>query len=234
MGESGRSPHETSPAGANSSGAQTEPDAPTREAADKITPQSHFRPAAQVRMLFDAAKKGELQLLKRLIDHGVNVNATDKDGFTPLHIATDNGRVKCMEALIGKKANHLSDLMNLLRESGGPALSVFLGGRNPKDLISLIGNVGSFCSLVSKWYVPKLYEDWGSADVNKRLKETGETPLHIATRSGNVDCLTILVATGGDVNKQLKTTGETPLHIAASNGNHNCLQILSGYIYTRL
>ncbi|USE34281.1 ankyrin repeat domain-containing protein [Endozoicomonas sp. SCSIO W0465] len=228
MGEPGRRAHEALPAGANSSGAQTELDAPTRGAADNITPQSHFRPAAQVRMLFDAAKKNEPERLKRLIDHGVNVNATDENGSTPLHIATSGGHVKCVEALIGKKADCLSDLMKLLRKSEAAALTAFPGG-DPKDLIALIGKAGSFCSLVPKWYVPKLYEDWGIAGVNKRLKKTGETPLHIATRSDKVDCLKILIATGGNVNKRLKTTGETPLHIAASNGNHEHLQILSGF-----
>ena len=224
IGEPGRRAHEALPAGTNFFGAQTESDALTRGAADNITPHSRFRPAAQVQILFNAAKKGELDCLKRVIDHGVNVNATDENGITPLYVATFRGHVKCVEALIGKKADCLSALMDLIHDSGAAALTAFLGG-NPKYLIALIGKAGSFCNLVSEWY-----EGNKGANVNAARITDGETPLHIATRSGDVDCLTILVATGGDVNKQLKTTGETPLHIAVSNGNHECLQILSGYI----
>ena len=212
------------PAGTSCSGAQAEPDTLTQGTTDNITPHSRFQPAAQVRMLFDTAKKGELDRLKRVIDHGVNVNATSQGGTAPLHIATCNGHLSCVRALIGKKADFLSAVMDLILGSGPAALASYLRGR-PEGLIGLVGSAGGFCSSVSKWY-----KSGKGADVNAARTATGETPVHIATRSGNVDCLTILVATGGDVNKRLKTTGETPLHIAASNGDHECLQTLSGYI----
>ena len=222
--ESGGRACEALPAEISCSGAQAEPDTLTRGTTDNITPHSRFQPAAQVRILFDTAKKGQLDCLKRLIDYGANVNAKSQGGTAPLHIATCNGHVSCVQALIGKKADFLSDVMDLILGSGSAALASYLRGR-PEGMIGLIGSAGGFCSSVSKWY-----KSGKGADVNAARTTTGETPVHIATRTGNVDCLTILVATGGDVNKPLKTTGETPLHIAASNGDHECLQTLSGYI----
>ena len=222
--ESGGRACEASPAETNCSGALVEPETLTQGTTGNITPHSRFQPAAQVRILFDTAKKGQLDCLKRLIDYGANVNAKSQGGTAPLHIATCNGHVSCVRALIGKKADFLSAVMDLILGSGGAALASYLRGR-PEGLIGLIGSAGGFCSSVSKWY-----KSSKGADVNAARAKSGETPVHIATRSGNVDCLTILVATGGDVNRQLKTTGETPLHIAANNGDHECLQTLSGYI----
>ena len=210
------------PSDTNSSGAQV--DSLTQGTIDNIMPDSRYRPVAQVRMLFDAAKNNEVDRLKRVIDDGANVNATSPDGTAPLHIAICNGHKPCVQALIGEKADFLSAVMDLILGSGSAAWTSFLRGR-PEALIALIGSAGGFCSSVSKWY-----KSGKGADVNAARAKSGETPLHIATRSGNVDCLTTLVATGGDVNKKLKTNGETPVHIAARNGDHKCLRTLFGYI----
>ena len=135
--ESGEIAHEALPA--DSCGAQD--DSLTQGTIDSITPDNRFRPVAKVRMLFDAAKNNEVERLKRVIDDGVNVNATSQDGTAPLHIATCNGHVTCVQALIGKKADCLPPVMDLILGSGSAALDSYLRGR-PQDLIKLIGSVG--------------------------------------------------------------------------------------------
>ena len=39
------------------------------------------------KLLFEAAKKNDLEKAKLLIEQGADVNAKDKNDFTPLHMA---------------------------------------------------------------------------------------------------------------------------------------------------
>ncbi|MGL9779895.1 MAG: ankyrin repeat domain-containing protein, partial [Wolbachia sp.] len=50
--------------------------------------------------LFNAVKNGEIDKVKSLISDGADVNATDQDGWTPLHLAAENGHKEVVEALL--------------------------------------------------------------------------------------------------------------------------------------
>ena len=47
-----------------------------------------------------AAGKGQLSLLRRLIEAKANVNAQDSDGWTALHLAAGGGDADCSEILL--------------------------------------------------------------------------------------------------------------------------------------
>jgi ankyrin repeat protein len=55
--------------------------------------------------LLDAARKGDLKQIQKLLDSGVDVNQRDKTGFTALHWAAMANRKEVAELLIQKKAD---------------------------------------------------------------------------------------------------------------------------------
>ena len=53
-----------------------------------------------------------------------------------------------------------------------------------------------------------------------------ETPLFVASRKGQVDCVRLLIDDGADVNKARTDNGWTPLYVASQNGNVDCVRLL--------
>jgi len=53
--------------------------------------------------LFHRAALGEVDFVKVLVEKGMDVNAKDKDGKTPLDWATENGNVDVVEYLAALK-----------------------------------------------------------------------------------------------------------------------------------
>jgi ankyrin repeat protein len=86
--------------------------------------------------IHEAAKKGDLQDVKRHLNRGAAVNAKDADGLTPLLFAFDGGHKDIVELLIAKGAdvnaqtadgftplqkaveNHHMDVAELLKKHG--------------------------------------------------------------------------------------------------------------------
>ncbi|RUR72814.1 hypothetical protein DSM107007_56160 [Nostoc sp. PCC 7120 = FACHB-418] len=127
------------------------------------------------------------ELSQRLIQTGVNVNAKDGKGDTPLHY-------------LGKSEKNARLLL-----SRGAKVNV--GNQNGNTpLHNLFGQKTA--------YVIKLLIDRG-AKVNARNQEQ-MTPLHFAANSGKADITELLISRGGDVNAR-STQNWTPLHYGASN-----------------
>jgi hypothetical protein len=55
--------------------------------------------------LLDAARKGDLKRVQKLLDSGVDVNQRDKTGFTALHWAAMTNKQEVAKFLIQKKAD---------------------------------------------------------------------------------------------------------------------------------
>ena len=72
--------------------------------------------------LLDAAKKGNLEQVKQLIENGADVNTTINKGFfigaTALHLAVDKGHIDIVQQLI----NHKDININIAPDNGGTAL----------------------------------------------------------------------------------------------------------------
>lgn len=50
-------------------------------------------------------KKGDVDQMRRLVLHGVDINSGDYDHRTPLHLAASEGKIKAVEFLINEGAN---------------------------------------------------------------------------------------------------------------------------------
>jgi|TARA_B110001454_G_scaffold67260_1_gene65516 ankyrin repeat protein len=55
--------------------------------------------------MYDAAEVGNIDAVKQHLAAGTDVNARDKDGWTPLHPASYEGHQEIVELLIGKGAD---------------------------------------------------------------------------------------------------------------------------------
>ncbi|EKX34968.1 hypothetical protein GUITHDRAFT_80170, partial [Guillardia theta CCMP2712] len=55
--------------------------------------------------LCEAAYAGNVEQVRRLLDNGVNVNDSDYDGRTALHLAACEGHVELVEFLLSRQAN---------------------------------------------------------------------------------------------------------------------------------
>lgn len=49
-------------------------------------------------------EKGDLATIKKLVEEGVDINETDKDGNTPLHVAAAKGHMEIVRYLTEHKA----------------------------------------------------------------------------------------------------------------------------------
>jgi PTS system fructose-specific IIA component/PTS system nitrogen regulatory IIA component len=147
-----------------------------------------------------------------LISQGVEINAKDKDGRTPLHEAAKRyGNATKLKCLIAKGAD-----VNVKDNAGKTPLH---------DAVADI-----------YWMRLEMVQDLISHGADVHAKDVkGNTPLHIAAAStGNyyvgkrniskqVDILKFLIASGADVNAK-NHQGETPLDVAQIDESKHVLQ----------
>ncbi|EAY00911.1 hypothetical protein TVAG_168420 [Trichomonas vaginalis G3] len=73
----------------------------------KILVEKHNSPleASKRSPIHDAAAYGRVDVLKYLIDKGVNVNVQAQRRWTPLHFACDGGQLECVKLLVSRGAD---------------------------------------------------------------------------------------------------------------------------------
>ena len=119
-----------------------------------------------LRMLWREDIRGDLEIGKRLLDLGANVNAHDNDHWTPLYLAAANGRLEFTRMLlehgaevntpddVGRTPLHMAsqnghvEVVLLLLESGADLNLRDRLGRTPSDLASGQGR-GKIVELLS-------------------------------------------------------------------------------------
>ena len=157
------------------------------------------------------------------IERGAGVTAQDKDGETPLHLASLMGRVEVALTLIergadvtaqdkdGKTPLHLASqigqakVVRILIECGADVTAKDKVGKTPSHLASQHGKVE----------VGRVLMELG-ADVAARDND-GKTPLHLASQMGQVEVVRMLIERGADVTAKDKV-GRTPSHLASQQG----------------
>lgn len=120
-----------------------------------------------------------------------NINAKDKDGYTPLHRAVSKGEINTTHTLIQAGAN--------INAKGRC-------GNTPLHWAMMNGKADITLTLVK-----------AGADVNLK-DEYGRTPLHVATKNEQAEIIAALIKAGADVNGK-NSYDMIPLHVAAENGH---------------
>ena len=179
--------------------------------------------------IFAAAEVGDLEALAKLLAaEGADVNATNKSGYTALHLAVRKGQKDALALLLEKGAN-----VNAQRRGQTP---LDFAGKN-EDIAALLRAKGGLTRLELRAEQDILYaaangyadaivrhiENGG--DVNKTNRR-GYSALHFAANSGYVEVVRVLVANKVEVNAAANKYGKTGLHYAARHGRKEIATLL--------
>ena len=141
--------------------------------------------------LADAAMRGDIDAVKKLLKDGVDIGVAQGDGMTALHWAAERGD---------------ADMAKLLIYAGANVSAVTrIGLYTPLHLAAKSASAG----------VAKAIIDAG-ADVNAKADPSGATPIHLAALSGSADVINLLADAKADVNARESEWEQTPLIFAAS------------------
>src|SRR4051812_23477171 len=159
--------------------------------------QKDTRPATSMKVpsktsaVADAAQKGDLTTVKKLIAQGADVNIPQGDGMTALHWAADHGDSAMAAVLIKARANVKA--------------TTRIGNYTPLHVASRDASGAVVSQLVA-----------AGADV-KAATSTGATALHLAAAGGNAAAVNALLDKGADPNAREGEWGQTPLVFAAEH-----------------
>ncbi len=149
--------------------------------------------------LISAAARGELDVVNTLVSRGVDINVKDKNGYTALSHAIDAMHDEVEEALLNRP-----DLdPNCRGKNNRPALMAYVW-RDNKDRVEKLLARG--------------------ADVTIQDAD-GDTALHGAAQTGNVEIMRVLLDKGANANAKNKQGG-TPLMWTAVYGNDDAARLL--------
>ena len=164
-------------------------------------------------------RDGDLAGVQAYLDAGVDINARDENGSTPLHWAALEGHKDIVELLINQGAQ-----VNAKDNTANTPLDLAI--RYEKlaiaDLLRAQGaNTGTIHGVARNGYLASVqaYLDAG-VDINAR-DENGATPLHWAARYGQKQIVELLINRGAKVNAK-DNSGSTPLD-RATQGSHTAI-----------
>ncbi|MBZ5577915.1 MAG: ankyrin repeat domain-containing protein [Acidobacteriia bacterium] len=158
-------------------------------------------PTDPSRALLDAAESGDgATAIGLLAVKGVNVNAAQPDGTTPLMYASANGDLGLVRALIKAGAN-----VKLANQLGTSAITE----------AAIIGNAPVLQALLK-----------AGADPNFRTTN-GETPILAAGRSGKIEAAKVLLDAGADINAKEGWGEQSALMWAAAQSQPDMVKFLA-------
>ena len=137
-----------------------------------------------------ASEKGEIEMVKELLNNGAFIDAQDQNQKTPLFRAVSQGKFAVVTELLKRGANpNITDSFNTAPLQNAVAFQheslvkeLLQNGANPNNM--------SF---------------------------DGETALHFASKIGALEIVESLIAHKANINLPKDIDGKTPLHVACEN-----------------
>ncbi|MDR1261457.1 MAG: ankyrin repeat domain-containing protein [Rickettsiales bacterium] len=137
--------------------------------------------------LLDAAKNGNIEKVKYLVNEGADVDTRDQNCNTPLHLAAYNGHTDTVEALLNAEG------INVNAKDNNGATPLHSAIKNNRiDVVEVLLRAEGI----------NINED----------DYSGSTPLHWAVYGGNVDIVKALLDKGASINV-VNGDGDTPLDL---------------------
>lgn len=139
-----------------------------------------------------AASRGNHDLVRILLDRGININTQDSRGFTALHLAAMYGHEYTVALLLLRRADV-----------------------NPKDRWGYTPLHAA--GVAGEWRSVRVLVQYGGADI-EATENTGKTPLHIAVAGGDpedggsLEAVRELLANGASQDA-VDSSGKTPAQL---------------------
>ncbi|KIN03524.1 hypothetical protein OIDMADRAFT_193240, partial [Oidiodendron maius Zn] len=172
-----------------------------------------------------AARNGNIQITRLILEHGANVDLASKEGGTAISYAVKRGHIELVKMLIYEYKVDLS--MPCL---DGTNLLVPAAMSGQCDLMSLLLDHGVQPTIVGKYrynllhaavsarssdMLQMLLKQFPEIDLRAENKR-GETPLHLAAHRGSLEAF--LVERGADISTK-DSDGDSALLAAARDGH---------------
>ncbi|KAK0124782.1 hypothetical protein ONS96_008663 [Cadophora gregata f. sp. sojae] len=145
-----------------------------------------------------ASWRGQLEVVKLLLENNADIQVTDKNGDTPLHEASSAGRVEVIKLLLEKMAD--VQAVNNYR-------------RTPLHEASSAGSIDVVKLLLEK-----------GADI-QAVNKFGNTPLHNAILEGKLEVVKLLLEKKADI-QAVNKGGKTPLDYASEYNRFEVVELL--------
>ncbi len=202
-----------------------------------------------------AAEVGNVDILKLLMEHGVDIMTAAKDeNYNPLIAAAGSGKTEMVEFLINKGLKVNSGDMSALHEAsyyghlgvvkvliknGADVNRKDFGGVTPidyaayhdyKDVVKYLVENGAyetfFSAVVTENFLKLKQLIEKGQNINEKIRFHGETPLHLAVEINSVNSTKALLLNGADPNIR-DNEGKTPLHYAVGATPENLLNTMT-------
>lgn len=203
--------------------------------------------------LYHAAWGNQLQIARRLIAEGADVNATNKDGLALLHDLTIGEVVEDIRPIHYTQPEEYREIVELLlvngadvnirggyrewtalqgaaRNGDGAMVNLLIAHGADVNARDRYGRTPIFCAIADHHDIAVLLMQKGASATIKA--KDGSTSLHVllsqyrvSLRKTDTDLAELLISKGADINARDKT-GRTPLHCAAESGYQDIVRML--------
>lgn len=153
-----------------------------------------------------AIQKGQIIIIRKLIEHGANINIPSLTGCTPMHLAIEYDKTKCFEIVNLLLERKYNCEINYYMHGVGTPLYLACSKNEPKIVEMLIKK---------------------KAKVNQ-VGDGGQTALQIACAQGSEDIVKMLLENGAELHSEGQQ-GPSPFEIATPTNFPVIYSILKSY-----